>query len=49
MEAKIHVMFTKIGKEEWREFSSLCRKNGTTMTKVLMRAIKEYMKGGKEK
>ena len=34
--------------EEWKTFSGACRKNGETMTKVFYRAMREYVKYGKE-
>jgi len=32
-----------VTKEEWNKFSSTCRANGETITKVLWRAAQEYV------
>lgn len=48
MEPKINVVFSKIPKQEWRDFSAECRRRGDTIVGVLYKAIKEYMKGGKD-
>ncbi len=37
-----------VSNAEWRSFRIACVKNGETMTKVLMRAIREYIAKGKE-
>lgn len=44
----IHVVFQTITKDEWREFSGEVRRMGETITRVLIRAIREYMKEGRE-
>ena len=44
MEKKISVIFTTVTKKDWNKFSSTCRANGETITKVLWRAAQEYVK-----
>jgi len=43
MEKRIQVGFTQVTKEDWNKFSSVCRANGETITKVLWRVAQEYV------
>jgi hypothetical protein len=43
MEKRIHVVFSAITPDEWKAFRLACVQNGETMTKVLMRAIRDYI------
>ncbi len=48
MQKRFFIGFTAITPEEWHEFHLACLKNKETMTKVLMRAIRDYIAKGKE-
>lgn len=49
MKTERHIIFRTISDKEWKAFRLACLKNGEPMTQVLIRAIREYLKGGKEK
>uniref|UniRef100_A0A6M3J077 Uncharacterized protein n=1 Tax=viral metagenome TaxID=1070528 RepID=A0A6M3J077_9ZZZZ len=48
MNKKHEVKFSTITKEDWNKFSSVCRANGETITKVLWRAAQEYVEKHKK-
>lgn len=44
---KLRYVRLPVSDKEWRAFRLACIKNGTSMVQVFLKAMRDYLKGGK--